>query len=1117
MRKYIGFLILVILFEFGPTALADEPLMTVINQKHSPYAFSLDFSPDGKYLITGGSDHTVKIWDLESSKLIKTLHGHIGDIQSVKISPDGKYIASGEIYLAYGKAEIKIWEMIGWKLIRTLRTYSDVLALAFSPNGNYLASGGWGNNLEIWNFRTGELIRRIAVQTAIISSVDFSQDGKLLALAGGEVIEVYKTTNWNKVKNLGLRNNGIKIIQFSHNGKYLASGGIDKTVRIWKVKTGKLLLELKGHKKGVISVNFSPDDIYLASGDDWEIINIWQVRNGKLVRTIKGLKWLWSLDWSPNDKYLASGSENIDLWDAGSGKHIKTLGESYCSWVNAIDYSPDGKYLALGGLSHVKDYKDIELENGIYILDINNAKLIKTLKGHQGIVNSLNYSHNGKYLVSGSGDKTIKIWDINTGKVIKSIEAHKTEATCVKFSHNGEYIVSGGCDDYDKNTYQCVKGLVKLWKFDTGELIKTFDGHNKNVTSVTFSPNGSYIVSTGDNSIKVWEFKRGVLAQSFKERLSAVTITFSSDGNYLATGSYENIKVFDANNWIPLKVFRLPSRFSQEEKIYPWDFATDGITSLDYSIDGKKLLFGNADGLVGIWNTQDATVSMVGKIHDRQVKSVKFCPDGKYFVSASWDGIKLMDSSTIKLNVELYQFADTFLALTPEGFFSGTGDFNKHVHFVKGLEVYDFNQFYDAFYRPDLVEKKLKGEDISEFTGGLNIKDAIKKPPPKVTILSPKEGDSVSERTVTVKVQIIDIGGAIGDIRVHHNGKLVDSLGVYRLAKPETADRQIKLAKADTDQYQSKGRGTALRRVTTDKNNIEIKTIDFKPITGTVEKTYTISLIKGENTISVSAFNGTNTVMSAMESIKINADIPERKPEIYVLSIGNNNFSDVSLNLKNAKKDAEDFSGLLKNIAAPLYDKTHIQTLIDAKKSDVVEAIYSICSQMKPEDIFILFAASHGRAEDDIYYLYTSDFDGNIRNGMNSISSVELMELSKRIPALKQIFILDTCQSGGMENIVSGLYDARISVLAKALGMHIFAGAKTYQEAQDIYQENGLFTHFVLNGLKGMADVNKNKEVTVLEMNPYLASKVKEASGGMQEPFIRNYGDDLPLAKVIYP
>lgn len=457
-----------------------------------------------------------------------------------------------------------------------------------------------------------------------------------------------------------------------------------------------------------------------------------------------------------------------------------------------------------------------------------------------------------------------------------------------------------------------------------------------------------------------------------------------------------------------------------------------------------------------------------------------------------------------------------WIIITPEGYYNSSLNGHKHLNIRMGNNVYGIDQFYDIFYRPDIVTAKLKGDDISRLIT-LTIDEAIKNPPPQVTILSPKEGDTFSNRTANIKVEIKDTGGGIGDIRVYHNGKLVDSLGVYRFAKPEPDDGQTRMTKADKESpYQIVKRGTALRRIMGDRDKKDIrKFLEFIPIKGTVKKTYDITLLKGENIISVSAFNGENTVMSVMESIRINADIPERRPEVFVLSLGNDHFADTSYNLRMAIKDSKDFSDIMKKVAAPLYEKVHIQNLIDARKTSIIEAITSMATQMKPEDIFVFFAATHGRAEDDLYYIYTSDLDGNLRNPKNYISSVELMELSKRIPALKQVFVLDTCQSGGVGTIVSGLYDARISVLARALGMHIFAGAKTYQEAQDDYKGNGLFTYFVLRGLEGQADGDNNKEISVFEMNPYLSRSVKDASNGSQEPFIRNFGDDLPISKII--
>lgn len=127
---------------------------------------------------------------------------------------------------------------------------------------------------------------------------------------------------------------------------------------------------------------------------------------------------------------------------------------------------------------------------------------------------------------------------------------------------------------------------------------------------------------------------------------------------------------------------------------------------------------------------------------------------------------------------------------------------------------------------------------------------------------------------------------------------------------------------------------------------------------------------------------------------------------------------------------------------------------------------------------------------------------------------MELMEYSKKIPALKSIYVLDTCQSGGIGPVVNGLYDARISVLAKSLGMHVLSGAKTNQAALDNYKGNGLFTHFILEALKGNADANNDKQIFVYEMGEFLKRKVDEASDGMQSVFIKNFGEDFAISKV---
>jgi hypothetical protein len=262
--------------------------------------WSVAFSPDGKTLVSGCYDDTVKIWDIATGKELRTFTGMIA-----VFSPNGKTIVT----MSKDKP-IKLWDVTSGQVIRTLDESRPEASVAFSPDGKTLASVSLNNMIRLWDVASGKELRTINAEG--VYSVIFSPDGKTLA-AGSS----YRTIT---------------------------------TIRQWEVATGRELRTLSGHAEPVASVAFSPDGKTLASGSADKSIKLWDVSNGKVLRTLIGhTDIVFSVMFSPDGRILASGSrdQTVRLWDAATGLELRTLG--YGADVTSVAFSPDGSILASGG------------------------------------------------------------------------------------------------------------------------------------------------------------------------------------------------------------------------------------------------------------------------------------------------------------------------------------------------------------------------------------------------------------------------------------------------------------------------------------------------------------------------------------------------------------------------------------------------------------------------------------------------------------------------------------------------------------------------------------------------------------------------------------------------
>lgn len=312
----------------APVSTAKTQLEPLIG--HSDWIRSLAFSPDGKTILSSSNDRTVRVWDVETGRLLHLLTGHRDRVKCVGISPDGQRMLS-----CSGDGQIRAWERSLLKhkqtgdcqyiVKATSKTITLVNAFPVSPNPQrpIFATGAAHGMISIWNLETGQWQRSIEAHSSPVLSLAFSADGKWLASGSqNKTIKLWDLDNPDKEPLLyppigDAHLSQVLSLAISTQHQILVSGGADRTIKLWHLATGEKRSPkhiLEGHAGQVWCVAVSPDGSQIASASADFTVKLWDIQTGELLQTFTGhLGEVRSVVFSPDGKQLASGGDDLEI------------------------------------------------------------------------------------------------------------------------------------------------------------------------------------------------------------------------------------------------------------------------------------------------------------------------------------------------------------------------------------------------------------------------------------------------------------------------------------------------------------------------------------------------------------------------------------------------------------------------------------------------------------------------------------------------------------------------------------------------------------------------------------------------------------------------------------
>jgi WD40 repeat protein len=479
---------------------------------HSSGIYGVALTPDGQRAISASKDHTLKVWDLDTGRALCTLKGHSSDVHGVAVTPDGKRAVS-----ASGENTLKMWDLETSSELVTLEGHSSaVTGVVVSPDGRRAVSASRDQTLKVWDLETDRALRTLEGHSDFVSGVAVSPDGqRAVSASGDQTLKVWDLETGRAMCTLEGHSYSVYGVAVTPDGLRAISASRDRSLKVWNLEAGRALPAPRAHSGYVLGIAVTPDGQRIVSASDDETLKLWDLETGRGLRTLAGHSdSVWGVAVTPDGQRAVSASRDrtLKVWDLKTGRALHTLvGHSDC--VDSVAVTPDGQR----AVSACGD-------NTLKVWDLETGCALRTLEGHSDCVWGVAVTPDGRRAVSASRDRTLKIWDLESGGALRTLEGHSGYVLGVAVTPDGKRMVSASGDN-----------TLKVWDLETGRILRTLEGHSDFVLDVAVTPNGRRAVSgSEDKTLRVWDLETGLALATFNCDASAQCCTFASNRQIIA-------------------------------------------------------------------------------------------------------------------------------------------------------------------------------------------------------------------------------------------------------------------------------------------------------------------------------------------------------------------------------------------------------------------------------------------------------------------------------------------------------------------------------------------------------------------------------------------------------